>query len=212
MCIKSLYERLYRWSAGRIVDEGDRHALACIYAIAAKEACKTGSLSVGLGLRGAELCNQIECCFPEALPVLAMYGLDKEIARSTEENAIRQLLLRFRTRNSTAAGVFAALIACRAMRPNHLWQDLGLRSRAELSALMRRHFEPLTRRNRQDMKWKKFFFRQICREEGLRLCTAPECSACTDFESCFGDESGESLLAQNRLRAPMPALVAISAL
>jgi nitrogen fixation protein NifQ len=90
------------------------------------------------------------------------------------------------------------LVARRATRPNHLWQDLGLMNRGELSGLMQRHFAQLASRNTQDMKWKKFFYRMICREEGFRLCVAPSCSECADFNGCFGDESGESLLTRVR--------------
>jgi nitrogen fixation protein NifQ len=45
------------------------------------------------------------------------------------------------------------------------------------------------------MKWKKFFYRMICRDESFRFCSAPSCEDCDDFAVCFGDESGESLLA-----------------
>jgi nitrogen fixation protein NifQ len=51
------------------------------------------------------------------------------------------------------------------------------------------------------MKWKKFFFRMICKDEGFRLCSAPSCAECDDFSLCFGDESGESLLARSRREA-----------
>jgi nitrogen fixation protein NifQ len=79
-----------------------------------------------------------------------------------------------------------------------LWQDLGLRDRGELSQLMKRHFRLLAARNSGDMKWKKFLYRMICRDAGYSLCTAPSCAECTDFENCFGDESGESRLARTR--------------
>ncbi len=107
--------------------------------------------------------------------------------------------MRFSTRRTPLELHLAAMIARRAMRPNHLWQDLGLRNRGELSTLMGRHFTSLARRNVNDMKWKKFLYRMICRDEGFRLCTAPSCAECGDFAVCFGDESGESLLARNRL-------------
>jgi nitrogen fixation protein NifQ len=93
----------------------------------------------------------------------------------------------------------AAMLARRAQSPDHLWQDLGLRNRGELSRLMARHFRPLAARNSQDMKWKKFLYRMICRDAGYSLCTAPSCGECADFAACFGDESGESRLAQTRL-------------
>jgi nitrogen fixation protein NifQ len=76
---------------------------------------------------------------------------------------------------------------------------------------MQRHFAPLARRNTQDMKWKKFFFRMLCRDEGYSLCSAPSCSECSDFCACFGDESGESLLARERLQSETPGLIAIQA-
>ena len=55
------------------------------------------------------------------------------------------------------------------------------------------------------MKWKKFFYRTICRDEGYMLCAAPSCAECDDFEICFGEESGESLLARARRIADMAA-------
>ena len=95
-------------------------------------------------------------------------------------------------------GHLAAMIARRCKSPHHLWQDLGLRTRNELSALMQRHFARLAARNRQDMKWKKFLYRMVCGSEGFTLCTAPVCSECSDFADCFGAEDGESRLAWAR--------------
>ena len=74
---------------------------------------------------------------------------------------------------------------------------------------MVRHFPALALRNSQDMKWKKFFYRMICRDEGFSMCTAPCCSECSDFALCFGDESGESLFARSRLSSAAPELTAI---
>jgi nitrogen fixation protein NifQ len=88
-------------------------------------------------------------------------------------------------------------VARRSLRANHLWQDLGLGSRDELSDLMKRHFAPLAARNSQNMKWKKFLFRMVCLDEQAGLCPAPTCGECTEFEGCFGDEPGVGLLARN---------------
>jgi nitrogen fixation protein NifQ len=118
------------------------------------------------------------------------------------------LLQRSRSTTGDLGALLAIVVARRAMRPNHLWQDLGLTNRGELSALMRRHFAPLALRNRQDMKWKKFFYRMICSDDSYRLCVAPSCSECSDFNGCFGDESGESLLARVRLQYEAPAQTA----
>ena len=122
------------------------------------------------------------------------------------------LLQRSRSTPGPLSSLLAAIVARRAMQPNHLWQDLGLTNRSELSALMLRHFAPLAVRNSQDMKWKKFFYRMICRDDSYRLCAAPSCSECCDFSECFGDESGESRMARARWQIDTLAPVQINAI
>ena len=71
---------------------------------------------------------------------------------------------------------------------NHLWQDLHLPSRRELSALMSGWFPILAARNDRDMKWKKFLYKQLCDKADLSICRAPSCSVCTDYAHCYGPE------------------------
>jgi nitrogen fixation protein NifQ len=71
---------------------------------------------------------------------------------------------------------------------NHLWQDLHLPSRRELSSLMSRWFSLLAARNHRDMKWKKFLYKQLCDRAGINACRAPSCSVCSDYATCFGPE------------------------
>ena len=47
---------------------------------------------------------------------------------------------------------------------------------------IKHHFTSLADRNRGDMKWKKFFYRQLCEREGLLLCKSPNCESCTDLQ------------------------------
>jgi nitrogen fixation protein NifQ len=75
---------------------------------------------------------------------------------------------------------------------------------------MLRHFTALARRNNQDMKWKKFLYRTICREDGFSMCVAPCCSECGDFDACFGSESGESLLTPLRIPDESSRLVSVA--
>ncbi len=81
------------------------------------------------------------------------------------------------------------------MAPNHLWQDLGLQSRTDLGRLLHRHFPVLAGLNDRDMKWKKFFYRQLCQRDGILICKAPNCADCSDISVCFAGEPGEPLLA-----------------
>jgi nitrogen fixation protein NifQ len=83
----------------------------------------------------------------------------------------------------------AHAVATAAMGGNHLWQDMGLPSREVLSTLLLMRFPALARRNAGDMKWKKFFYRELCRRAGLLLCKAPSCGECIDYPKCFGPES-----------------------
>jgi nitrogen fixation protein NifQ len=100
------------------------------------------------------------------------------------------------------------MVARRALETNHLWEDLGLRNRGELSRLLTRHFAPLAERNTRNMRWKRFFYRQLCEDDGFLMCATPVCTDCPDFDLCFGEESGESRLAQrNRALSSTTAAV-----
>ena len=98
------------------------------------------------------------------------------------------LLLEHRTDPDQLSKWLAHALATAAMADNHLWQDLGLPSRVELSALMQAHFTSLALRNSGDMKWKKFFYRQLCERAGLTVCRSPSCGVCSDYPQCFGPE------------------------
>ncbi|AUG99303.1 nitrogen fixation protein NifQ [Pectobacteriaceae bacterium CE70] len=82
------------------------------------------------------------------------------------------------------------LIACASMGFNHLWQDLGLDSRAELRELMIDCFPTLVVMNHQNMRWKKFFYRQRCLQmDGDLVCRSPSCDDCCEWALCFAPET-----------------------
>jgi nitrogen fixation protein NifQ len=194
---------VYRWlmQGGQrsACDAFDAHVVASALSLAVAEAAREGTSVVsGLGLGVRSLTAMTEPIFPHARPLLERLDPDEEPVPGDDERCLRELLLRYTTLGTPLEDHLAAVVARRAIRPNHLWQDLGLRHRRELSWLMSRHFEALATKNSQDMKWKKFLYRTICRDEGFSLCTAPSCAECSDFDRCFGDEEGESLLARQR--------------
>ncbi len=179
-------------------DEGavfDDHLFACFLAIGlAEEAAGVASLTDGLGLSGGELARLLASRFPlGALPFPLWRSGEPVLA--DEEALLRDLLLANRARTDESSTWLVAILARRAMRDDHLWQDLGLSNRAELGRLLARHFPELHAGNVNNMRWKKFFYRQICELEGFSLCAAPHCSVCADFAFCFGDEDGMSRLA-----------------
>ena len=82
----------------------------------------------------------------------------------------------------------AYAMASAAMADDHLWQDMGLPNRQTLSELIARYFPPLRKGNSGDMKWKKFFYRQLCERANIPICKSPSCGVCSDFRICFGPE------------------------
>jgi nitrogen fixation protein NifQ len=209
MTPQAMYAHLIRANAATACDPFDGHVLACVFAAATDECRAGGSITDALGIGGSALRDHIERYFPGALKSLECFHLDVKPIINDDERCLRELLWRFRTAASPISSLLTFLVARRATRPNHLWQDLGLANRGELSQLMLRHFSELARRNDQDMKWKKFFYRMICREDGFSMCVAPCCSECTDFDACFGNEPGESLLAQSHLYSGQPREIGI---
>jgi nitrogen fixation protein NifQ len=82
-------------------------------------------------------------------------------------------------------GAAATAVAVACLGDNHLWQDLLLANRGELNAIMRHWFPTMVAKNSGDMKWKKFFYRQLCEREEILICKSPSCGVCTDKAVCF---------------------------
>jgi nitrogen fixation protein NifQ len=172
----------------------DRHVLASILAVAAAE---EGAVAERAGLAAGDL----GAVFAQWFPLVRHIDTDWYQAVRTEDDEVamvRDLLLGQRSSAGDAGRWLAAMIARRAVEPNHLWEDLGLRDRSELSRLLTRHFGPLAIRNTRNMRWKRFFYRMLCEDDGMVMCTTPVCTQCNDFQLCFGDESGESRMADRR--------------
>jgi nitrogen fixation protein NifQ len=115
--------------------------------------------------------------------------------RATREDEVADVLALLQDHANPQAGSAAEIatmahaVAVACLGDNHLWQDLQLASRAELSALMRLWFPALVARNQADMKWKKFLYKQLCEREEIFICKAPSCAVCTDHAVCFGPET-----------------------
>jgi len=82
----------------------------------------------------------------------------------------------------------AHLVATACMGHDHLWQDLGLPNRDALSRLLSDHFPTLAAKNTGNMKWKKFFYKQLCEQAEVFICKSPSCGVCCDYDKCFGPE------------------------
>ena len=143
-----------------------------------------GVLSATLGLAPAAFHTLCETYFPG--DTLALDDGPGEVIVELED--LRQLLLEYRAGEHASEVWLAHTVAYSCCGRDHLWQDLGLANRGELSQLMCVAFPRLAALNVGDMKWKKFIYRHYCAREGIYVCPAPSCGECKDHGTCFGRE------------------------
>ena len=177
---------LFATLAQHAVGEPNDEAFACMIA---SLCAGGGALPDWLGLEPAAFSCLLEHHFPGMrLQSPPCPGRRVDPARSDERRELVELMLMDKAGDSPSEVWMAHVVAAGCMASDHLWQDLGLWRRADLSALMRRNFPALAARNIKDMKWKRFLYKQLCEAEGIYACRAPSCEVCTDFHACFGPE------------------------
>ncbi|MGD7037068.1 nitrogen fixation protein NifQ [Alkalicoccus sp. WONF2802] len=148
-----------------------------------------GVLPDFLGLEPERFDELLSRCFPGCyVERQAPSGKTQDFSRMLEREDLENLLAELRSPAVAESEWIAAIIVAACLGSDHLWQDLGLWSRKELSALLVHNFPDLAARNTKDMKWKKFLYKQLCEAEGLSLCRAPSCEVCEDYRHCFGPE------------------------
>ncbi|WP_275098903.1 nitrogen fixation protein NifQ [Sedimenticola hydrogenitrophicus] len=124
--------------------------------------------------------------FPAADPDrVVRLGRPLGFNRHDEREELNQLLLAGRTGASESEVWMAGIVTVGCLGNDHLWQDLGLWSRPDLSQLMLDNFAPLALRNDKNMKWKRFLYKQLCEAEGIYVCRSPSCEVCVDYAKCF---------------------------
>jgi nitrogen fixation protein NifQ len=177
-----VYRCLMSGAGGELND----HLLACMIGSWQSGA---GAMPDWLGLPAAEFRCLMAHHFPGAAPDgLVPHGKSIAETRDDEVDELARLMLMTKAGESASEAWMARVVAVGCMGSDHLWQDLGLWSRVDLTALMRRNFPALAARNVKDMKWKRFLYKQLCEAEGIYTCRAPSCEVCTDYRVCFGPE------------------------
>ncbi len=166
----------------KAANDPNRPLLASILAgQAAGHGCLPADLALG-AVRFAQLRAEF---FPGALLPL----ITTPLPPIPELEDLQGLLLRNRAGEFSSETLIAEIVAAACAGSDHLWQDLGLAGRDQLSKLMWINFPTLARANSGDMKWKKFLYRQLCSSEGIYVCPAPSCGVCKDYAKCFGPEN-----------------------
>ncbi len=179
-----LHSRLMKHSQGRKNDD----LLACILT---SWSGRQGGLPTFMGLDPEQFYAMLAYHYP---------GLEQrqwrqprirtqpDSERQHERNELLSLLLRDDVGESESENWIASIVSTACLAQNHLWQDLGLWSRKDLTRLLQENFPTLAARNNHNMKWKKFFYKQLCDAEGIYICRSPSCEVCSDFQKCFEPE------------------------
>jgi len=169
-------------AAAAVRDDPNRPLLASLLAgQAAGEGCLPPHLGLGEARHAAMLATYFPGCQPEST---AHPSVDLP-----EAEELQRLLRDHLVADLPSPDWMADILTAACAGLNHLWQDLGLAGRDELSQLMVINFPALAAANTGDMKWKKFLYRQFCAREGIYVCPAPSCGVCADHAKCFGPEN-----------------------
>ncbi|NRP75962.1 hypothetical protein ILFOPFJJ_06886 [Ensifer psoraleae] len=142
----------------------DQYVFSCVLLHALEEiAADVATATEATGLSRAELRNVLSRSVPAA--VIQAFGVEKvrEAEPGVEEELLRDLLLAHARPGDSISACFAKIIARRAMRHDHLWLELGLSDRAELSLLLATHFPTLAAGNTSNTKWKRYLLSHALR-------------------------------------------------
>ncbi|HAN55175.1 MAG TPA: hypothetical protein DCQ77_02735 [Betaproteobacteria bacterium] len=189
----------YDWllARARNPDDGLTRAFAGVIQAAGKGEIQPPSL--GMGLSQDKFVTLLERYFPGTSREICDESCSEACAdcvplQASEFDDLVALLLAHRSDDAEHTEWLAHAIASGCMGGNHLYQDMGLPDRQALSVLLERHFTKLYLKNLGNMKWKKFFYKQLCDRAEVKMCPAPSCQVCNDYKSCFGPEEDSPVL------------------
>jgi nitrogen fixation protein NifQ len=158
---------------------------AVLASLLAGRLCGEGVLPAHLGLLEEEWASLWNGYFPGPPLILP----DQHVEDIPERQDLMDVLCAYRAGRFVSEIWLARIVAQACVGRDHLWHDLGLMNREELSFLLLNAFPALARQNVHDMKWKKFLYRLYCARDGIYFCPAPSCGECVDYARCFAPET-----------------------
>jgi len=99
---------------------------------------------------------------------------------------MREMLWAHRVNSDPMLAVLSNMLASACFGGHHLWQDLGLERRQDVSEMLATCFTDLFQSNKRDLRWKHHLFNLLGKRLGRDALRAPKCAACEDFGLCFG--------------------------
>ena len=168
----------------------DRHLFACLLSVAAEDSCSPAAV---LGLADRDLTTLLARYFPDIDQTILEQLSFSTAEQSAERNdEVLSILLSHLPKEPDRANLqtsvwLAYILAARAALPGHLWVAMGLTERPQLTAAIRRHLPSLANANNQNMRWKRYLYKQVCELNGGVMCKAPNCGVCSDYVLCYVD-------------------------
>lgn len=105
--------------------------------------------------------------------------------KEDERQELISLLNEYSNPDDPSSKQMAVILATACLTKHHLWQSLGLPERASLGQLIQYNFPELHAKNSNNMRWKRFFYKQLCEQGGDYICRAPSCEECKSYAECF---------------------------
>lgn len=186
-----VYRTLMKTARPSSVAEEDRHLFACLCAVAGENSSDPAS---ALGLDPADLRALLTRYFPGVAcsDIFKPGRPDASPLPESNPEVLAVLLAHVPTeawQGCLQTSVWLAyILAQRAALPGHLWVAMGLTKRPQLTAAIRRHLPSLAEANSQNMRWKRYLYKQVCDLNGGMMCKAPNCGVCSDYHLCFAEE------------------------
>ncbi|MGY2574774.1 nitrogen fixation protein NifQ [Vibrio sp. C8] len=105
--------------------------------------------------------------------------------RIGELEELERLLVESLNPDVTFGSEMVTVLASACLGSQHLWRDLGMPERPRLTDLFRDYFPLLHAKNVNNMRWKRFLYRQLCENGGDYVCRSPSCEECASYSECF---------------------------
>ncbi|NIY90678.1 nitrogen fixation protein NifQ [Vibrio diazotrophicus] len=135
------------------------------------------SLMVSIGYQCPQLSQEVESKLQLRLELLNI--------RISELEELERLLVESLNPDVTFGCEMVTVLASACLGSQHLWRDLGMPERPRLTALFRDYFPSLHAKNVNNMRWKRFLYRQLCENGGDYVCRSPSCEECVSYSECF---------------------------
>lgn len=135
------------------------------------------ALLLAMGLESVPFSREVEEKLRLRLELMKM--------RIGESEELEKLLVESLNPDVTFGSEMVTALASACLGSQHLWRDLGMPERPRLTALFRDYFPLLHAKNVNNMRWKRFLYRQLCENGGDYVCRSPSCEECASYSECF---------------------------